>query len=158
MLVVEVVSCEHYLLSCDLRNVYVRVSQLYVSSCIRRLVWLILIWSFGVMLAEMWSAFRELGLQPRKRDPTHLGVFGCYDSMDTGLILSLILLDSGWRAITAACEVCLVPNSGLKVMLEGMQVVELPFSLYSTFVIEARHGFNKVTYLLILTALYLWTR
>lgn len=38
MLVVEVVSCEHYLLSCDLRNVYVRVSQLYVSSCIRRLV------------------------------------------------------------------------------------------------------------------------
>ena len=24
------------------------------------------------------------------------------------------------------------------------QVIELPFSLYSTFVIEARHGFNKV--------------
>lgn len=25
-----------------------------------------------------------------------------------------------------------------------MQVTDLPFSLYSTFVIESRHGFNKV--------------
>ena len=24
------------------------------------------------------------------------------------------------------------------------QLIDLPFSLYSTFVIEARHGFNKV--------------
>lgn len=26
-----------------------------------------------------------------------------------------------------------------------MQITDLPFSLYSTFVIEARHGFNKVS-------------
>jgi hypothetical protein len=25
-----------------------------------------------------------------------------------------------------------------------MQIADLPFSLYSTFVIEAQHGFNKV--------------
>lgn len=25
-----------------------------------------------------------------------------------------------------------------------LQITDLPFSLYSTFVIEARHGFNKV--------------
>lgn len=29
-----------------------------------------------------------------------------------------------------------------------MQITDLPFSLYSTFVIEARHGFNKVCGLL----------
>ena len=30
-----------------------------------------------------------------------------------------------------------------------MQITDLPFSLYSTFVIEARHGFNKVRLLFI---------
>jgi len=30
-----------------------------------------------------------------------------------------------------------------------MQITDLPFSLYSTFVIEARHGFNKVCILFI---------
>lgn len=29
-------------------------------------------------------------------------------------------------------------------ILYEMQITDLPFSLYSTFVIEARHGFNKV--------------
>lgn len=30
-------------------------------------------------------------------------------------------------------------------LLVFMQITDLPFSLYSTFVIEARHGFNKVS-------------
>lgn len=29
-------------------------------------------------------------------------------------------------------------------LLRFLQITDLPFSLYSTFVIEARHGFNKV--------------
>ena len=33
-------------------------------------------------------------------------------------------------------------------MLRAGQAIELPFSLYSTFVIEARHGFNKVSLIL----------
>ncbi|KAF8412201.1 hypothetical protein HHK36_000161 [Tetracentron sinense] len=38
-----------------------------------------------------------------------------------------------------------------------MQITELPFSLYSTFVIEARHGFNKVcilAWIFFVSALY----
>lgn len=31
-----------------------------------------------------------------------------------------------------------------KLFLATIQITDLPFSLYSTFVIEARHGFNKV--------------
>lgn len=31
----------------------------------------------------------------------------------------------------------------------GLQITDLPFSLYSTFVIEARHGFNKVCILFV---------
>lgn len=30
------------------------------------------------------------------------------------------------------------------ICLKLLQITDLPFSLYSTFVIEARHGFNKV--------------
>lgn len=32
-----------------------------------------------------------------------------------------------------------------------MQITDLPFSLYSTFVIESRHGFNKVRYVVVPT-------
>jgi hypothetical protein len=63
--------------------------------------------------------------------------------------LYCIVLQKGWYHIVLIAlmkiswSVFAVILSGNLCFWDG-QVIELPFALYSTFVIEARHGFNKV--------------
>ncbi|BBN19890.1 STE24 endopeptidase [Marchantia polymorpha subsp. ruderalis] len=103
----------------------------------------------GVVSDEKFGKARAYSLDKSRFHFVH----ACFNILEEGAILSFGLLPYFWMK----CGV-LLENWGFNPENEILrtlaflgattvwtQVVELPFSLYSTFVIEARHGFNKQT-------------
>lgn len=98
-------------------------------------------------LRRHWNADDHLKGAAYRRDKTRLRLVA--DTVNlAGLILLLATGLPGWldRQIAAVCAAPLA--RGLIFMTIGAvlaSLVELPFSLYQTFVIERRYGFNRIT-------------
>ncbi len=88
-----------------------------------------------------------------EREKTRLGIIS--NSVSTLLILVLLFsggfaaLDAGLRNITG--DPLWLPLLYFGVLYAANAVISLPFSLYSTFVIEEKYGFNKSTLKLFFT-------